>query len=86
MMTAAPPAQLTAEEPELIGRAPERRLLDTLLAAPTGEVLLMWGEPGIGKSALLRYAAGTTKATVLRTRGVGSLPEPEVGAVGLRLP
>ena len=22
----------------------------------------------------------------LRTRGVGSLPEPEVGAVGLRLP
>ncbi|MFI1734753.1 AAA family ATPase [Streptomyces acidicola] len=43
----------------LVGRERERRLVDDLLVAggAAGASLLLWGEPGIGKTALLDYAA-----------------------------
>src|SRR6476659_4397881 len=46
--------------PAFVGRSTERDLLDGLLARVRGgesEVLVMHGEAGIGKTALLRYAA-----------------------------
>ncbi|MEV6386277.1 AAA family ATPase [Streptomyces sp. NPDC051773] len=64
----------------LVGRERERRLMDDLLVAggAGGAALLLWGEPGIGKTALLDYAAerataggsGARPATVLRARGI----------------
>uniref|UniRef100_UPI002A803925 AAA family ATPase n=1 Tax=Streptomyces sp. CRN 30 TaxID=3075613 RepID=UPI002A803925 len=61
---------------ELVGRERERRLMDDLLVAggAGGAALLLWGEPGIGKTALLDYAAEQAVArggrTVLRVRGI----------------
>jgi DNA-binding CsgD family transcriptional regulator len=46
--------------PAFVGRTTERELLDGLLTRVRGgesEVLVIRGEPGIGKTALLRYAA-----------------------------
>ncbi|MBD9727609.1 AAA family ATPase [Streptomyces sp. ID-01-6.2a] len=64
----------------LVGRERERRLMDDLLVAggAGGAALLLWGEPGIGKTALLDYAAeraaaggsGARPARVLRARGI----------------
>ncbi len=60
----------------LVGRDHERRLMDDLLVAggAGGAALLLWGEPGIGKTALLDYAAEQAAArgerTVLRVRGI----------------
>src|SRR5919198_4493012 len=65
----------------LIGRARECRLLDELVAATRGTALVLTGEPGIGKTALLDHAAdaaakaaGTERAAaaVLRMCGVAS--------------
>src|SRR5262245_28971319 len=58
----------------LVGRAAEQRELDSLLASAREEcsaVLVLRGEPGIGKSALLEYAqqqAGDMR--VLRCVGI----------------
>ncbi|MDG4798349.1 LuxR family transcriptional regulator [Micromonospora sp. WMMD1082] len=58
---------------ELFGRRAETAALDRLLdraAAGAGSGLVLWGEPGIGKTALLEYAVGAASdATVLRCRG-----------------
>ncbi|EIV93291.1 response regulator containing a CheY-like receiver domain and an HTH DNA-binding domain [Frankia sp. QA3] len=58
----------------LVGRDRERRLIDGLLAAVTQRcgALVLRGEPGVGKSALLRYAERTSSARVLWLRGVES--------------
>src|SRR5215211_1043936 len=69
----------------LLGRAPECRRIETLVAgtaAGASGVLVLRGEPGIGKTALLEHAAQTAgSATVLRVRGVES--EVEVAFAGL---
>src|SRR3954447_3934494 len=69
----------------LLGRAPECRRIETLVAttaAGASGVLVLRGEPGIGKTALLEHAAQTAgAATVLRVRGVES--EVEVAFAGL---
>ena len=69
----------------LLGREPERLALDRLLAeAREGRsgVLALVGEPGIGKTALLDYAAGRAEGMrVLRARGVE--PEAEIPFAGL---
>lgn len=61
----------------LHGRAKERTALDALLErarAGQGGCLVLHGEPGIGKTALLEYAAGSAtdgeKMQLLRTAGV----------------
>ncbi|GAA3972840.1 LuxR family transcriptional regulator [Actinomadura viridis] len=58
---------------ELFGRHAETAALDELLdraAGGAGAGLVLWGEPGIGKTALLEYAvAAASDATVLRCRG-----------------
>jgi DNA-binding CsgD family transcriptional regulator len=58
---------------ELFGRRAETAALDRLLdraADGAGGGLVVWGEPGIGKSAVLDYAVeAASDATVLRCRG-----------------
>ncbi|MFF0717236.1 AAA family ATPase [Micromonospora sp. NPDC003816] len=58
---------------ELFGRRAETAVLDRLLdraADRAGSGLVLWGEPGIGKTALLEYAVeAASDATVLRCRG-----------------
>ncbi|WP_320780317.1 ATP-binding protein, partial [Streptomyces sp. CRN 30] len=59
----------------LVGRGAERRLVDALVdgSAERGGALLLSGEPGIGKSAVLRYAAARREGgRVLWARGVES--------------
>ena len=68
-----------AEAMDLVGRDAERGRIDALLAdARTGRsgVLVLRGEAGIGKSALLRYAVERAEGmTVLRSSGVESESE-----------
>ncbi|MFI0445503.1 ATP-binding protein [Actinomadura sp. 6N118] len=54
--------------------AQERRLLDGLVAAAAVQAasLVMLGEPGIGKTALLDYVAVTADVRALRARGIES--------------
>ncbi|BBG02672.1 ATP-binding protein [Pseudonocardia autotrophica] len=58
---------------ELFGRRAETATLDRLLARAAdgaGSGLVLWGEPGIGKTALLDHAVSAAAgATVLRCRG-----------------
>ncbi|MEA2459376.1 MAG: hypothetical protein QOC95_2348 [Thermoleophilaceae bacterium] len=69
----------------ILGREDERLALDRLLAEARGGrsgVLALVGEPGIGKTALLEYAAArATGMRVLRARGIES--EAEVPFAGL---
>ncbi|MFE3189398.1 helix-turn-helix transcriptional regulator [Nocardia sp. NPDC059240] len=57
----------------LLGRAAETAVLDRALAAARaghGSSLVLWGDPGIGKTALLGYAADQASGfQVLRCRG-----------------
>jgi DNA-binding CsgD family transcriptional regulator len=68
----------------LLGREAELARIDELLGAAregTSGVLVIRGEPGIGKSALLEHAAQAPGVTVLRARGIES--EVELGFAGL---
>jgi len=69
----------------LIGRSAERALIDSLLASARegrGGALVVRGEPGIGKSALLAYAEEQASSMrVLRARGVEA--EAEIAFSGL---
>src|SRR3954447_24714518 len=68
----------------LLGREAERARIDALIArarSGTSGVLVVSGEPGIGKSALLEHAAGTRGVSLLRARGIES--EVELVFAGL---
>ncbi|MBV8975620.1 MAG: AAA family ATPase, partial [Sinobacteraceae bacterium] len=69
----------------LLGRAVECARIDRLLSeAMTGRsgALLVWGEPGIGKTALLEYAVERAEGmAIVRARGVES--ETQVPFAGL---
>ncbi len=69
----------------LLGRAPERARIDLLLseaAAGSARSLVLDGEPGVGKTEILAYAASAAPGfCVLRTAGVES--EVELGFAGL---
>jgi DNA-binding CsgD family transcriptional regulator len=65
------------EAAPLLGRAPEQSLLTSLLdgVGDRGQALVLRGEPGIGKSRLLKVAAQTARdrgMTVLTATGVQS--------------
>jgi len=63
-----------AGTPDLVGRERERRVIDAFLLATRqrSAALVVSGEPGMGKSTLLGYAAGESDARVLRVRGIES--------------
>jgi len=69
----------------LVGRSAERGPLDRLIAdarAGQSRALVIHGEPGVGKTALLEYAAG--QASDFRvTRGAGVQAERELAFAGL---
>ncbi|WP_410583774.1 ATP-binding protein [Amycolatopsis sp. lyj-108] len=74
-------AALCAGQGELAGRRDETAVLDELLDRAregTGGALVLWGEPGIGKSALLRHVHGQAadfhRLSYLATRAESDLP------------
>ena len=70
----------------LVGRSQELELLEALLkgAAVDGEALLLWGEPGVGKSALLDAAADAASRSGARVlRATGAEFEADVAFSGL---
>ncbi|WP_431873578.1 helix-turn-helix transcriptional regulator [Amycolatopsis sacchari] len=73
----------------LYGRDPERARLDDVLAAAVAGrsgALVVRGEPGIGKTALLEHAAGAAAAAGARVlRGGGVESEAELPFAGLHL-
>ena len=72
--------------PELLDREAERAALDGLLEdlrSGRGRVLVVRGEAGVGKSALLEYLAGAAGMRVARAVGVES--EMELAFAGLHL-
>ncbi|WP_268834660.1 AAA family ATPase [Streptomyces olivochromogenes] len=70
----APPAGAGTCQNVPTGRQRECRLLDGLLesAMDGGAALLLYGEPGIGKSTMLDYATRRDGIRVLRSRGAES--------------
>lgn len=69
----------------LIGREPERQIVDRLVAGARvgqGGVLVITGEPGVGKTALLQDAAGRI-ADMCVLHAVGSESEREIPFGGL---
>ncbi|SEL54782.1 helix-turn-helix transcriptional regulator [Nonomuraea pusilla] len=68
----------------LHGREAEQSAIDRLLADRTG-VLILRGEAGIGKTALLEYAASAAQGRVLRVSGVESEAELPFAALHLLL-
>ncbi|MBF9068694.1 ATP-binding protein [Streptacidiphilus fuscans] len=73
----------------LYGRGAEQAAIDELLRAAQGRTsgaLVLRGEPGIGKTALLEYARGAAEGfTVLRTAGVEAESELPFAALQLLL-
>ena len=73
-MNAAAPSAVIVERQHLIGRRRERAALDRLLESARGGragVLVVHGEPGVGKTALLEYALDAGQGyRVTKTTGV----------------
>ncbi len=71
MREGSPSVSLSAAR--LFGREREREVLDRLLDGRSGGVLVLHGEAGVGKTALLEYAVGAGREfRVARTSGVES--------------
>ncbi|HEX6506085.1 MAG TPA: ATP-binding protein, partial [Chloroflexota bacterium] len=71
--------------PELLGRRSECDVLDRLLEsvrAGQGEVLVLRGESGVGKSALLEYLVGKARGFRI-VRAAGTECEMELAFAGL---
>ena len=69
MSEASPPVLSSGRQ--LFGREREREVLDRLLDGGRGGVLVVHGEAGVGKTALLEYAVGAGREfRVARTSGV----------------
>src|SRR5215213_785568 len=70
----------------LVGRQAERARIDAVIADARGgrsRTIVVSGEPGIGKTTLLRYAAHTAdRMTVVRTQGVPSEGKLAFAALG----
>jgi DNA-binding CsgD family transcriptional regulator len=67
---------------QLIGRERERKALDRLLDSGRGGVLVVYGEAGVGKTALLEYAAEAGREfRIARTFGVEAEMELPFAAV-----
>ena len=73
--------------PTLLNRETERAVLDDLLAdlrSGLGRALVLRGEAGVGKSALLEYVTGTA-ADMRVARAAGVESEMELAFAGLHL-
>ena len=73
-------------EPELVGRDVEAARVDAIIQGlpDRGAALVVSGEPGVGKSALLHYARARADAVGLRTlTAVGVESEAELAFAGL---
>jgi predicted ATP-dependent serine protease len=73
-------------EPELVGRDVEAARVDAIIEGlpEGGAALVVSGEPGVGKSALLHYARARADAVGLRTlTAVGVESEAELAFAGV---
>ncbi|MFE1049022.1 AAA family ATPase [Streptomyces olivaceus] len=78
-------AATAAAPTELFGRREETAVLDGLLTRArggSGGALVVWGEPGIGKSALLRHVHGRA-AGFVRLSHSATRPESDLAFAGL---
>lgn len=78
-------APTVAARAELFGRGEETAVLDELLSQArdgSGGALVLWGEPGIGKSALLRYLQDQA-ADFVRLSYSATRPESDLAFAGL---
>jgi DNA-binding CsgD family transcriptional regulator len=85
MSSSDPGRGLRSRQPGLRGRRSEREVLDQLLAsarAGYSRALVLRGEPGIGKTALLNYLLGSASGCRV-TRAVGVESEMELAFAGL---
>jgi AAA ATPase domain len=86
-MVVAPSGRQGRTPPPLIDRRDERGVLDRLIEevrAGQSQVLVVRGDPGVGKTALLNYVAGRAPGCqVVRVAGVQS--EMELAFAGLHL-
>jgi RNA polymerase sigma factor (sigma-70 family) len=74
--------RVSSSRGRLIGREREREVLDRLLDSGRAGVLIVHGEPGVGKTALLEYAVETgSDVRVVRTSGVEAEIELPFAAV-----
>src|SRR5580693_3711759 len=77
--------QILASGRQLLGREREREVLDRLLdgvRSGRGGVLMMYGEAGVGKTALLHYAAAAGREfRIVQTSGVEAEMELPFAAV-----
>jgi DNA-binding CsgD family transcriptional regulator len=81
----ASPLPVACRAAELTGREAERRVLDRLVeAVRAGEsqALVVHGEPGVGKTALLEYLGGSAPGCRIE-RAVGVQSEMELAFAGL---
>jgi DNA-binding CsgD family transcriptional regulator/tetratricopeptide (TPR) repeat protein len=80
MSAASPPVLSSAGQ--LLGRERERDVLDRLLDGARGGVLVVHGEAGVGKTALLEYAVKAAREfRIARTSGVEAEMELPFAAV-----
>jgi DNA-binding CsgD family transcriptional regulator len=85
-MTGPMSPSAAGKPPSLYGRRGERAVLDELLAQVRGgdaAVLVLRGEAGVGKTALLEYLAGAARGCRL-ARAAGAQSETELPFAGLQ--
>ncbi|MFF4341165.1 AAA family ATPase [Kitasatospora sp. NPDC001540] len=75
---------MESSAPPIVGRELEQSVLSSFVSSPEGAVLVLRGETGVGKSALLEHASGQAGSAGYRVvRAVGVEAESQLPFAGL---